>query len=118
MQFQTVHSLSTILEVLQGHEVVASSLPLEKAIAFIVLTRHLKPRITFCVSAEEHEPPKALPRSVHAFLCVSLNIENELAKLCWQAFRAFIWATENGVDQVLAYTDQFLKFGLEYEIGA
>lgn len=118
MHTYAIHSLSTILDVLRGHEIVANSLPLDKTIAFIILTRHLKPRIAFSLSPHEHEAPEGLPRSVHGFLCTSLDLDHELAKLCWDAFREFIWATENSCDQVLAYGDLFLQFGLKFEIGA
>ncbi len=117
MHASTLHSLSTIIDVLQGHEFVVNSLPLEKAFTFIVLARHLKPRIALGVSTVENEAPDALPRSVHGFLCTSLDIEHELGKLCWQALRDFVWAAENSDGQVLAYADLFLRFGVDFEVG-
>ncbi|KLO06080.1 hypothetical protein SCHPADRAFT_923232 [Schizopora paradoxa] len=106
-----IESKATVFDILSEHPLVVHSLPLEKIFAFVIVCRHLKTRIHLNRHCDSQEAPHSLPLSIHEFLCSALEIDHELNKLAWAAFRDFVWTTENTDGQILLYVNMFFQYG-------
>jgi len=102
---------------------LSAALDYDGLITYIDLVRLLKHDLTrFVVS--ENGPPKHLPMAFHDFLKLSLELEDEPAKLAWATLRLFAWNFDHEAEDLrktgcvhLKYMRLFLEHGSSRGIG-
>jgi hypothetical protein len=67
-------------------------------------------------SHQESVPPPTLPVRVHDFLKDCINLQDEIAKLAWEAFRLLAWSFQPTPQEQLAHRIKHVKLFLDYGV--
>jgi hypothetical protein len=118
MDFRTISSL------LADSPELTAALDYEGLITYIDLVRILKHDLTRFSNSNGHSPPEHLPVAIHNFLRLSLNLDDEVAKLAWATLRDFAWDYDPEADDLrkssqarLKYLKLFLEHGSCHGVG-
>ncbi|KAJ7349748.1 hypothetical protein DFH08DRAFT_1079096 [Mycena albidolilacea] len=79
----------------------------------------LKPTPVFAYLQPSHQisvPPPTLPVRVHEFLKDCFDLQDETAKLAWEAFRLLAWSFQPTTQEQLAHRIKHVKLFLDYGV--
>lgn len=120
--------LSEVLSLLAPYPHITETFTLHSLVLFIQLTRHLRERLLWHVSAHVTDAPLHLPSDVRSFLAVALGIDLTLHPTtiddCWSLLRGVVWDGAPIVDAPTMASsggdlaDIFAVFGVPHGIGA
>jgi hypothetical protein len=90
----------------------------DKIVLYISLLRHLKPQITFTHISTQCHAPQGLPKSIHDFLRLAIDVEDDTARILWTAVRDIAWSEENAAPlDMRTLIPIFLAYGVQTNIG-
>ncbi|KAG6834471.1 hypothetical protein H0H93_009450 [Arthromyces matolae] len=110
--------LQELVTILQRYPSLTVHLTLEALSKFIHLIRLLKPYLltikspAFQVSAEES--PEHLPRNVHDFLKLSMDLDDEVTKLAWLAVSPVAWIVETDIETLRHSGQQYIQLFIDH----
>jgi hypothetical protein len=107
--FTDIHAM---LEQVPG---LASSIGMEKGMAFVRLATRLKDEILSKQKAKHDpgQPPQTLPENVSEFLSNAVEILPEYVQGCWTAFAHTIWQRDVNGDSRGEDAKLFRRYGLQ-----
>lgn len=89
-------TLQQLTQLCQTHPQL-SDLTIEAITTFVLLIRHMKPRISLSQSSSANTAPQSLPESVHMFLVDALRLSQEDVMTCWRCLKDIAWEAEGWV---------------------
>lgn len=110
-QLDSFNDIYAMLDQVPG---LASSIGMEKGMAFVRIATRLRDEIISKQKAgyDPSEPPKTLPDNVHDFLGSAVDIPTEYVQGCWTAFAQTIWQRDANGDSQGEDAKLFRQYGL------
>jgi len=107
--------LSSLLSALSKNpNIIEDILDIDGCLQFVELLHIMKPTLQLYQSQGETTPLQSLPRNVHDFIRVSLQLEHEHTKLLWEVLRDVAWEIELEIKDLQSYAARYLQVFLDH----
>ncbi|KAF8233107.1 hypothetical protein L208DRAFT_1422992 [Tricholoma matsutake] len=99
-------SLETLLSILVANPHLAKALDITSLTRFIQIISLLKPFLLTLQPSHNTNPPEQLSVNVHEFLKVSMEFDDDLTKLAWEALQEIAWDFDPDIEACVRHLEQ------------